>query len=439
MAPQHESDPFMNVKYDSQSPNQRNLSPQPKPYHLNRFLWRAYLGITGPPLVLGFYSFICFKYLARPAQNDIVSTTLDARWVYYAWFLLAVFVLDWARTGLANIEALALMRPRLAPRTAMGLMWHTDMKWSNVLWWLRGIRNVIFRIFSTRLPKRQRRRSPAAASIFVPAFLWWLLSLTTLLLFVSIPLSGLTMDFQDAFVLSAEKAPILGPNPATFNNKGYIDLYGQIRANWRSGRPTGPLGSTILYAPSGTPNVSTTYYDDQIRSKAKDSQIQIFAGPAVEDVVHGNAWGLETNITCHQAGKEDLKLIRVAGFDDYSFLKPDPSSGGRWVNETGLSFGIAGYSLVVAVDHWTGGTGDGSGFYNYPSNHDRSAYLLEAFLWQGFGDLDEHLMMDKVLQHESNLVTIQNTTYFHNNISASPVPSPASMRMAGFGIRKCKI
>ena len=74
----------------------------------------------GPVLFLGFYGFICFNYLVRPAQNDIVPNTLDARWVYYAWFLMVVFILDWARTGLANVDAVALMRPRLAPRTAYG-------------------------------------------------------------------------------------------------------------------------------------------------------------------------------------------------------------------------------------------------------------------------------------------------------------------------------
>ena len=36
------------------------------------------------------------------------------------------------------------------------------------------------------------------------------------------------MELHDAFVLGTKQARILGPNPAALNNKGTIDLNGQV-------------------------------------------------------------------------------------------------------------------------------------------------------------------------------------------------------------------
>jgi hypothetical protein len=95
-------------------------------------------------LVLALYVFISVYYLANPPSNGIVSSNVvDARGLFYGWFITAVLALDWGRIGLSNIEAAALMEIRLAPRTASQLMWHADTNWSNFLWWLRYLRATI--------------------------------------------------------------------------------------------------------------------------------------------------------------------------------------------------------------------------------------------------------------------------------------------------------
>lgn len=160
MASRFDSEPFLHGDVASQmKPLPSDPPLKPFNYQLRRYKWRTFLSLIGPLLVLGFYAFICFQYLNRPAENDIVpEKALDARWVYYAWFITVVFILDWARTGLANFEAAALMHPRLAPTSAMELMWHTDSNWASVLWWLRGLRNVLYWPIS-RAPSRSQRRS----------------------------------------------------------------------------------------------------------------------------------------------------------------------------------------------------------------------------------------------------------------------------------------
>jgi hypothetical protein len=79
MAPQQESDLLLKINLGYQSSNHRHTPLQPASYRLERSIWRGILGMIGSLLLLGFYDFICFNYLAQLAQNDIVPNTLDAR------------------------------------------------------------------------------------------------------------------------------------------------------------------------------------------------------------------------------------------------------------------------------------------------------------------------------------------------------------------------
>ena len=123
---------------------QPDVSGLPNTYKLRRYSWRAFLGITGPLSLLGFYAFISFHYLNERPLNDIVgSHPGDARWAFYAWFIISIFALEWACSALSNVQAVALMRPSFAPKSAMHFMWHGDESWANPLWWLRATRNFV--------------------------------------------------------------------------------------------------------------------------------------------------------------------------------------------------------------------------------------------------------------------------------------------------------
>jgi hypothetical protein len=400
----------------------------------------------GPLAVTGFYSLICFVYLANPPTNDIAPHRVpDARYVFYVWIVMSAFVLDWSRVGLANLEAAALMHPSLAPNSAMELMWHADSNWFNFLWWLRAIRNLVLHLWLSIGSLSGPRRQYATLK---PDKLWCYLSFTSFLLFISIPLSSLTMEPKDAFVPSSERALVLGPGPSTFNLGSLYNLPQQIRNEWRSGRPTTPKGKALLYAPAKTKNVSTTYYDDIINSVNRNNSIQIFAGPVVNELVSGNAWGLQSNITCQAVPKEDLKLISVLGFDDYALLdfmnSTDPhfkpsstfhfSMTPSWVNETGIYHNAALYSLIAAAD----GAHYGSSPYTLPDNRDVytldyatghttevSIGLLEIFLWQGpIRERDD--TMDDLLKSTSKIIAINSTS--RGGIE-KPIP------IAGFGVQ----
>jgi hypothetical protein len=130
-------------------------------YRLRRYKRRTLLNIIGPPLMLGYFAFICLEYLNRPPVNNVAQANrVDARWVFYIWFLISIFALDWARVALANFESAAVMRSNLAPSTAMELMWHGDGNWANLLWWLRAIRNGLAHLMLDRDWGKQNGQGP---------------------------------------------------------------------------------------------------------------------------------------------------------------------------------------------------------------------------------------------------------------------------------------
>lgn len=424
------------------SPNPSDVNVDPaaaasssSSYRLRRYSWRTSLTFTGPILLIGFYAFISFYYLNQPPVNAIVpSNGVDARWSYYAWFIISIFTLEWARSGLANVEAAAIMRPALAPDTAMELMWHADANWSNVLWWLRGLRNLFLGRLAGRLASN--RRSVLASR---PGGLWWFLSGASFLLFIAIPLSGLTMELTTVSVPCTEKAMIRGSHPKGFNWKGMIDLPKITRGKWTAGGATTPSDASIIYALHGKANVSTRYYEEEIVASNDSTTIQVFVGPAVDRPVAGNAWGLESSINCRQVPQDELQLIQVHGWNDYSVLLDPTDESFLNVNETGIFSDITSYSLVVAAD----GVTEGRSPYSDASNHDASTLdgmrsatpqdrpttaLFEAYLWQGFNTVNDSTMDTLLTATTQNIAHVQN----HR------IDDDTSISLAGFAIQ-CRI
>lgn len=282
-------------------------------HRLQQYLWRSLLTFWGPIFVLGLYGFIGAYYLEQPPSNDVVSSNaVDARWLFYAWFIIAILSLDWGRAGLANIEAAALMKSKLAPRTASQLMWHVDTNWSNILWWLRCL-------CSRTLWLAKRRKSSTddcTKTISTPNKLWIVLSFASALLLASVSLSGLTMELAEANIRSTNKAQIFGPNFTTFTYRFEENLPQQISSSWESGRKTSPQNGAIFYAPESTANVSSTYFDDQATQNS--TRIEVFTAPAVHENVVGTAWGISANLTCQPTAARDLQMIRVQDIGGYS-------------------------------------------------------------------------------------------------------------------------
>lgn len=444
------------------------VDPDPEStYCIRRYLWRSFLTFLGPLAAVAFFVWICLYFIQHPPVNDIVeSTHIDGNWVFYAWFLISVLMLDWARTGLANIEACALMDPRFAPTSAMQLMWHTDGNWANPLWWLRAMHSLLLK---ATMKKTSRLTSPP------PGGLWFLLSFVTLLLFTAIPLSGLAIQTAQVQSRSNERASIFGPDLGSF---AYLpedptETKQRIRQAWQSGRETTPRRGGLLYAPVSAKNVSATYFDDEASLHAR--VIETFVGPAVREQVVGLAWGVWANVSCNPVAADKFLLIKSNGYNDFAVnfctTNKTDTCDFRWLNlsqvqddqfgavnlpcsfdETAYdSMNRVNYSMIVAADGYTQKIApsylDYGGWslspYAFNENHDNctmnhfkgqnagdiTTASLEFYLWQSrwVNYEREDPVMQSFLDNTSEIVRI---AHFPGD---STYPSDG-VPWAGFGI-----
>jgi hypothetical protein len=455
-------------------------------YYMKRYLWRSVLTITGPLVVLAFYALICFHFLAHPLANNVSpSLTINASWVYYFWFLTSIFIMEWGRTGLANIEASALMLRYLAPPTARELMWHADTYWANPLGWLRVLRSLSWR-------RLGRTQFPSQHPTPMPGTLWILLSFVHMLLFVAIPLSGLSIEVVDASVYSYRKAQIYGPDADSFNSRSWVDFPQRIHSNWVSGRKTSPTHAALLYAPHGSSKVSENYFDDQATEAARSAEgtmVRFFAGPSVRELVWGEAWGLSTNVSCMPTPLDQLQMIKSNGYNSsvkicathngckFEWLSLDeanrrnqarkPGSNGTilnipiYLNESRYTHpqrGLPAYSLLAAADGWTivstPRTMEATiSPYNRPSNHDKLTFdhmvkgapseevtnsMFEMILWQAghgpLGTLDDDETFNKYIENPSSLVTVHNGSTNLFKFGSANESDVDSGMLVGFGV-----
>jgi len=116
-----------------------------------------------------------------------------ARSILYTWYVLGVIVLDLGEYGLFGVEASMLMNDLWVAPNALHIMIHGEHSWNDMEGWINAIQSII-----------GRRRL-----VTMPTKLWWVLALHTALLFVGLPLTGLTMELRDHFQISSETTEVV--------------------------------------------------------------------------------------------------------------------------------------------------------------------------------------------------------------------------------------
>ncbi|KAK7923633.1 hypothetical protein PG985_007704 [Apiospora marii] len=354
-------------------------------YKFHRHTLRSSFNIVGPVLVVLFYVLIVFHYLRRPAVNGIMPDRIvDANIVFYAWTVLAIFMLDWAKSALAGFEAAALMRPALAPSNARQLLWHNDKAWGSPGGWWKVLRLSVDHAM-TNMTARQRRAIPTLIWRG-PRWLWAYLAGTSLLFFVALPLSSLSFEQGKALRRSTRLVEVSGVNRTTFNLRSWGNLPEVVDKTWRQGNPVTPFGETVFYAPKGSSDVSSTFYEDSIQDiyqrqsesigNPQNQTISFFSGPQVTERAFGSAWGLLTDISCLPMSPYDPKLqfFNVTSIDDWASdldggeyptnstayaQRPEVAKVGQGLSgiyrDIGQSFGVS-YQYLLASDFfgWRG-------------------------------------------------------------------------------------
>ncbi|KAK5311836.1 hypothetical protein LTR70_008562 [Exophiala xenobiotica] len=405
---------------DSEEHDHR-LSDEGNDFGSSATLHELRLNALGPLFITALYAYTVFGYLLRPSTNDIVPSRLvDPKVLFYTWIILSIFLLDWAKSGLAGFEAAALMKPRLAPAKAMQLMWHLDRGWGSLSGWWKAAGTIYAYVVET-FGRGQRRA--AARRWRGPGVLWWYLALGSLLFYVAVPLAGISIDPKDSRKLGKRQIVVLGVNETTFDVRNNRVVQGLASNSWRTGRPRTPQAPAIFYAPEGTKNTSATFYEDFIQNvytydvlghDVPNRTVTFFSGPSVAEPAHGKTWGLLSSVSCFGSSLGNMELIfNVTGPNNWTSLYSSVSAAtyqtfsANYTTSEMYSLTSAGilpvfsfadnayginFQYVIAADtdgwlhygaDWAPGSGEYSNIKLYPLPNKGS---FEIVMWQSIYD-----------------------------------------------------
>ncbi|KAH7087073.1 hypothetical protein FB567DRAFT_602646 [Paraphoma chrysanthemicola] len=253
---------------------------------LQRFYTRTFVGILGPFIVCGCYVAIwCFYLTPNGSQEPLLLGPRGAKWIFYSWFVVGVIGLALSLYSLLGVEAGMLMEPAWNVGDATKLMLHADKTWSGPGGWLRTIK--------WSLGSRCGRRSPSC--------LWFVLAIPSLLVFVALPLSGLTMEITQGYRRLKDGGPVTmtGFSYDTFNKRGGSDIYQNAAMTWKSGQELRFPGAGVVYTPRGFERSQLDFLKRVPAVFPQDDGIpQIFVTAQSEQPIEGRSWGLLLQYNC---------------------------------------------------------------------------------------------------------------------------------------------
>ncbi|KAL5042457.1 hypothetical protein BDW71DRAFT_190104 [Aspergillus fruticulosus] len=256
-------------------------------YSLQRFIARGLILLVVPPLLTVYFIVICFVYRAPdPAANGYTDHQ-NGQLVFYSWWILGLFGLGISRYGLSGVEAAMLQEELWHADNAMALLLlHSGQAWSGFGGWIRCL---VFWIMRQRkkLPPMQLQRQR----------LWWLLCLLSALITIALPLSGLSMELFDGFVMTSTHPLVLGYSPDTYLTTHYPGFGGW--GQWRAGGPLKLPGAGIVYTPLELDRSKYAYLSESPNRLPTDDDVpDIFLASQAKYPVAGDSWGLRLSYNC---------------------------------------------------------------------------------------------------------------------------------------------
>lgn len=234
-----------------------------------------------------------------------------ATWVLYSWFVAGVIGLNLSMYGMAGVEAAMLMEPTWNVGDAMRLMMHAESTWSGPGGWMKTIKWIM-----------QMRRGDGQRKL--PARLWFVLALPSMLVFTAWPLSGLTMETTSGF-LHGRKAPtVIDFSYINFNERYVGNVFDGARTIWNNALDARIPGQGIAYTPKGYARSQHDYLTKVPTILPKDGGIgRTFLTAQAENPIEGNAWGLELQYNCTIVEKfSDLSVLKYRNASAYQLPRP---------------------------------------------------------------------------------------------------------------------
>ncbi|KAI0384659.1 hypothetical protein F5Y04DRAFT_292983 [Hypomontagnella monticulosa] len=265
------------LPFDGRSPS----NPYFTAYRQARHFWKRTLALTLFPLgMTAYYFFIYIRYNRSP-DDPVRYGDAGEIWIFYSWFVISVFALEWSKYGLAGAEAAMLQTSFWQAPNTVGLLMHSENLWSGPDGWWK---------FLWRLVWPQKR---------LVHRLWSLLAFLSLFAFVAVPLSGLSFEISDGYIPSSSAPMVIGHTWEDFNRRQEMFYYDGAQAGWDTGSPATIPGFGVLYTPEYLDRQQYGGFSSIPNALPLAEGIpEIFLAPQASTPVSGKAWGLHAAYNC---------------------------------------------------------------------------------------------------------------------------------------------
>ncbi|KAI0118994.1 hypothetical protein F4814DRAFT_223065 [Daldinia grandis] len=258
-----------------------NTSIADRPGRPPRRFWKRTLTLIIFPLAITAYYFVIWLHFGRDPDDPVKYGSASEIRVFYSWFIISVFALEWSKYGLAGVESAMLQTPFWQVPNAVALMMHSESPWSGPDGWFKCLQ------WFGRPQKSLVHR------------LWSLLAILSLLVYVAVPLSGLSFETSDGYVPSSVPPMVIGHTWEDYNLRQMSFYYDGALKAWEIGSPATIPGFGLIYTPeyvqreqySGLKSVRNTLPLD-------DGIPEILLAPQASTPVSGKVWGLRAGYNC---------------------------------------------------------------------------------------------------------------------------------------------
>lgn len=279
-------------------------------HSLQRHTWRALVGSCVPIILAVYFGLIWMLFLRQSdSPFGMYSGGAGSRTVYYSWFIIGVIGFDLSEYGLLGVEASMLMTTFWAAPDAWHIIVHGDHSWSGPDGWWDALKCH----FQEAVAKRRRRRIQRA-----PHRLWWILATPSILLFVALPLTGLSMELQYGFRETGRHPMMTGRNWSNFNNRSRYSVLLSAHSAWSLAAPARVPAFGAIFADHkinpDDPIAQLFSFRDNIIPDDDDATYgvnDIFIGPQTTTPFSGKAWGIIVRYHCTVVQRlEDFTILK---------------------------------------------------------------------------------------------------------------------------------
>ncbi|CAI0652204.1 unnamed protein product [Colletotrichum noveboracense] len=272
----------------------------------SRYWTRTIIGLLVPLSVTGYYYWIWQYLLSRPQDDAIKFGSATEIWVYYSWFIIGVFALEWSKHGLVGVEVAMLETKMFGARHLVALLSYSEGTWSGPGGW--------FKCITKAFKKNQIGANTNLGDSLKTYKLWYILAFISLSLYVGMPLSGLTMELSDGYVRLEEIPMVVGRNSTNFHNRYEVsgETINAPQTLWQMGSPATLPGIGIIFTPNYFNREGHDNLADTPNRLPTDQRIpEMFIVPQVLGPISGRPWGLRVGYNCSIV--EDVSDFTVLG------------------------------------------------------------------------------------------------------------------------------